>query len=91
MVRKKRRSNKVHSLALLDAAKEEALYWRFRREAFVLELRAKGLPVPDINTIDMSDSPLLSGALHRMEMESDRIVKWPFFAPLKTFYLYYQF
>jgi hypothetical protein len=41
-----------------------------------VELLAKGLPVPDMNAISVSDSPFNSGALGRYlaEHNSDRFV-----------------
>jgi hypothetical protein len=71
MVNEKRSFNKTHTLALIDAAKQEAMYWRFRKEALALELRRKNLPVPDMDMVDMSDSPLLSGALEQEVMSTD--------------------
>jgi hypothetical protein len=62
MVREQKRYNRLQAEAKIAEAWEAGMYWRFLREAKQAELLAKGLPVPDMNTISVSDSPFNSGA-----------------------------
>ncbi len=62
MIKDKVRLNRLNQKALNEVAKEEAMYWRVRREALLAKLHGRG--VPNIK-IDESDSPLLSGELDK--------------------------
>jgi hypothetical protein len=78
MVREEKRLNRLKARAAIAASYEAAMFWRFRREALKAEFLSKGVNVPDISDIDVSDSPFHSGALGRFleteEIDSDRIV-----------------
>jgi hypothetical protein len=90
MVREQKRYNRLQAEAKIAEAWEAGMYWRFMREAKRAELLAKGLPVPDMNTISVSDSPFNSGALGRYLAEhnnSDRFVIRTFLHYLQTFHL----
>jgi hypothetical protein len=63
MIKDKVRLNRLNQKALNEVAKEEAMYWRVRREALLAKLHGRG--VPNIKNIDVSDSPLLSGELDK--------------------------
>jgi hypothetical protein len=78
MVKEEKRLNKLKARAAIAASYEAAMFWRFRREALKAEYLAKGVTVPNISDIDVSNSPFHSGALGRFleteEIDSDRIV-----------------
>ncbi len=63
MIRDKVRLHRLNQRALNDVAKEEAMYWRLRREALHAKLLGKG--TPNIQNIDLSESALLSGELDK--------------------------
>jgi hypothetical protein len=57
------RLNRIEREARLEVAREEALYWRLRREALVTELLAKGADVREEYSASTAERPLNSGAL----------------------------
>jgi hypothetical protein len=78
MVKEEKRLNRLKARAAIAASYEAAMFWRFRREALKAEYLAKGVTVPNISDIDVSNSPFHSGALGRFleteEIDSDRKV-----------------
>jgi hypothetical protein len=57
------RLNQIEREARLEVAREEAMYWGLRREAFVTELLAKGADVREEYSASTAERPLNSGAL----------------------------
>jgi hypothetical protein len=78
MVKEEKRLNRLKARAAIAASYEAAMFWRFRREALKAEYLGKGVTVPNISDIDVSNSPFHSGALGRFleteEIDSDRKV-----------------
>ncbi len=78
MVKEEKRLNRFNARAAIAASYEAAMFWRFPREALKAEYLAKGVTVPNISDINVSNSPFHSGALGRFleteEIDSDRKV-----------------
>jgi len=65
--------NRLEKKAKLEVAKQEALYWQLRREALLLDLRAKGVNVSETYASSLN-SPLISGEL-ASKIDFDSVVR----------------